>query len=67
MLADDERQQVRVCDIRALGAADRAHGPLADRHMMTDKTVMPTFDPVVLAPSNRMAVFDILVRKRPIG
>jgi hypothetical protein len=35
--------------------------------MMTDKAVMPTFDPVVLAPSNRMAVFDILVRKRPIG
>jgi hypothetical protein len=35
--------------------------------MMTDKTVTPTFDPLVFVPSNRMAVFDILVRKRPIG
>jgi len=35
--------------------------------MMTDKTVTPTFGPLVFAPSNRMAVFDILLRKRLIG
>ena len=34
--------------------------------MMTDKTVTPTFDPLVFARSNRMAGFDILLRKRPI-
>jgi hypothetical protein len=35
--------------------------------MMTDKMVTPTFDPLIFASSNRMVVFDILVRKRPIG
>jgi hypothetical protein len=33
---------------------------------MTDKTVTPTFNPLVFAPSN-LAVFDILLRKRLIG
>jgi hypothetical protein len=35
--------------------------------MMTDETVTATFAPVVFAPSNRMAVFDILLTKRLIG
>ena len=35
--------------------------------MMTDKTVTPTFDPLVFAPSNRTAMFDIPLTKRLIG